>query len=64
MTLEWEDVDQKPELSGYMRRASVPGGWIYHCVDSAPMYDHQGSLQGGFAWRSSMCFVPTHQPLE
>lgn len=58
MKLVWESVEQEPELSGYMRRARVPGGWIYHDTSEAPMYDNQGNLQGGFAWRTSMVYVP------
>ena len=58
MKLEWEDVEQEPALSGFMRRAKVPGGWIYHCVDDVPMERPDSGLQYGLAWRTSMCFVP------
>ena len=56
MELKWEDV--KDDLSGWMRRAEVPGGWIYERTNDVPVVRGAGEMQLGFTWQTSMCFVP------
>lgn len=55
--LEWEDVDETPLVAGFMRRAKVPGGWIYERTNDLPI-QREGQTDFGLAWSSSLCFVP------
>ena len=58
MDIKWEDMTNN--LSGWMYRAPVPGGWLVRCTEDA-LYknpDHHNHLQGGYEWRTSITFVP------
>lgn len=53
--LEWENVEDN--LAGQMRRAKVPGGWIYRHDQDVPTSREYGS-EWGLQWRTAIVFVP------
>jgi hypothetical protein len=55
-SIEWEEIPQ--DLSCYLRRAKVPGGWLVIATEDVVHNTEYLGMIGGWDWRTSICFVP------
>lgn len=55
--VKWELLNDG--CAGSLERTPVPGGWLVRQTDDVlhQFVDHRG-LESGYAWHSSLCFVP------
>ena len=50
--MEWE------YLCDYLHRLKVPGGWIVKHIEDVMTNVSQDTIEHGYEFRSSICFVP------
>ena len=56
--MEWEEISQN--LSFFLRRAKVPGGWLVVATEDV-IHDQSAygrGMVGGWDWRVALTFVP------
>jgi hypothetical protein len=57
VTIEFHQI--KTNISSYIQRAEVPGGWLVCSIDDVWTESQTNGLHGnGYEWRTGVCFVP------